>query len=95
MIDLKEFVESGVLYFCKYGRGAVLVALENNDEQLKAAANNFHQRDDITALYGSLYPVKDLRVEGETVVFDFEFGNALVTRMLPISQVTFEVFNKK
>ena len=91
--DLKKNQSYNDFYFVKYGRGGVIVYLENQD--LKGKAEHFHKKDDINSAlgYSCLHPIKNIEVKNDELLVQFSIHGALISRTVDKSQVTLEVFN--
>ncbi|MCW8330893.1 hypothetical protein MD588_19045 [Photobacterium sp. SDRW27] len=92
--EIKRYLADNNLYIVKYGRGAVIIGLDDNE--LKDVANDSHKRDEIKSLFGhsNLLEVNDIYVSNDYLIVKYLIkDNVSVTREIPKWQVTFESYS--
>lgn len=92
--EIKRYLANKCLYIVKYGRGAVIVALEN--KTLEDVANDAHKRDEIKDFFGhsNLLEINEIYVSNDYLTVKYFIkDNVTVAREIPKWQVTFETYS--
>lgn len=87
---LTDFFDKKQLYFVKYGRGGILVGLNNNSEELKREAEIQHNRGDLADALNLVHSYKETNDAYEV---GYESNGYIITRIMPISQISIEIYD--
>jgi hypothetical protein len=96
--DFTQYISDGLLYSIKYGRGAVIVAYDQDNISISDLVHDIHGTDGTTGLN----PVTKLGFTDDFIEVEVsheyfcwktsESKNWLVTKLMPNSQVSFELY---
>lgn len=97
-MDFSQYINDGLLYAIKYGRGAVIVAYDQNNPSISKLVHSIHGTDGSSGLTPvSKLEFSDDFTKVEVVYEDYctetnSHKNIFVTKLMPNSQVSFESY---